>query len=189
MRKYMDKEERARLFRHRLSARMAATGMSRSALARACGVDRSTIAQVLGGADDLRLPNAHLAAQCASALGVSADWLLGLSERRCAHGRLCCPRRFRRPVPPNRKRVGFRCAYLCRTLCQRTLPAEAQQLDATFSLRQSIKQLAIPLERTDLRTIWPRQSHLGNPRAKIPRCAPRRSTTTRRNGSLRLLDA
>ncbi|PHP68450.1 transcriptional regulator [Zhengella mangrovi] len=77
----MNKEERARLFRERLASRMAATGMSRSGLARACGVDRSTIAQVLGGADDLRLPNAHLAAQCATALGISADWLLGLSER------------------------------------------------------------------------------------------------------------
>ncbi|MCC0027814.1 MAG: helix-turn-helix domain-containing protein [Zhengella sp.] len=77
----MNKEERARLFRERVSLRMAAIGMTRSALARACGVDRSTIAQALGGADDLRLPNAHLAAQCASALGVSADWLLGLSER------------------------------------------------------------------------------------------------------------
>ena len=27
------------------------------------------------------LPNAHLAAECAQALGVSADWLLGLTER------------------------------------------------------------------------------------------------------------
>ncbi len=54
--------------------------MSRSALARACGVDRSTIAQLLSE-DETRLPNAHLAAECALALGVSADWLLALSER------------------------------------------------------------------------------------------------------------
>lgn len=79
--KSVSKEERARIFRERLSARMQSAGISRSALARECSADRSTIAQLLGGADDLRLPNAHLAAQCASALGVSADWLLGLTER------------------------------------------------------------------------------------------------------------
>jgi len=76
----MHKSDRADLFRSRLAARLALTGMSRSALARAAGVDRSTIAQLLAG-DEVRLPNAHLAAECASALGVSADWLLGLSER------------------------------------------------------------------------------------------------------------
>ncbi len=76
----MRKEDRSDLFRARLNQRLAASGMSRSALARAAGVDRSTIAQLLAG-DDVRLPNAHLAAECAAALGVSADWLLGLSER------------------------------------------------------------------------------------------------------------
>jgi len=76
----MHKNERSELFRTRLAARLALTGMSRSALARAAGVDRSTIAQLLA-ADDVRLPNAHLAAECAQALGVSADWLLGLSDR------------------------------------------------------------------------------------------------------------
>ena len=76
----MHKNDRADLFRTRLAARLALTGMSRSALARVTGVDRSTIAQLLAG-DELRLPNAHLAAECAEALGVSADWLLGLSDR------------------------------------------------------------------------------------------------------------
>ena len=76
----MRKEERADLFRKRVSERMAASGLSRSGLARECGVDRSTVAQLLNG-DDPRLPNAHLAADFASALGVSADWLLGLTER------------------------------------------------------------------------------------------------------------
>jgi transcriptional regulator with XRE-family HTH domain len=76
----MKKEDRSDLFRARLSQRLAASGMSRSALARTAGVDRSTIAQLLSG-EDVRLPNAHLAAECAAALGVSADWLLGLSER------------------------------------------------------------------------------------------------------------
>ena len=76
----MHKNERAELFRTRLAARLALTGMSRSALARVAGVDRSTIAQLLAS-DEVRLPNAHLAAECAQALGVSADWLLGLSDR------------------------------------------------------------------------------------------------------------
>lgn len=76
----MKKEDRSDLFRARLNQRLAAAGMSRSALARQAGVDRSTIAQLLSG-EDVRLPNAHLAAECAAALGVSADWLLGLSER------------------------------------------------------------------------------------------------------------
>ncbi len=76
----MDKRERARIFRVRLDERMKSNGMSRSALARACGVDRSTIAQLLS-ADETRLPNSHLAAECARALGASADWLLGLADR------------------------------------------------------------------------------------------------------------
>lgn len=55
-------------------------GMSRSGLARETGVDRSTIGQILKG-DMPRMPNAQLAADCAAALGVSADWLLGLTDR------------------------------------------------------------------------------------------------------------
>lgn len=76
----MDKRERADIFRLRLSERMRRDDVSRSALARACRVDRSTIAQLLNE-DETRLPNAHLAAECADALGVSADWLLGLTGR------------------------------------------------------------------------------------------------------------
>jgi len=76
----MHKNDRSELFRARLAARLVLTGMSRSALARTAGVDRSTIAQLLAS-DEMRLPNAHLAAECAEALGVSADWLLGLSDR------------------------------------------------------------------------------------------------------------
>ncbi len=59
---------------------MAETGTSQAALARAAGVDRSTISQLLKSRGP-RLPNAQLVAECAAALGVSADWLLGLSER------------------------------------------------------------------------------------------------------------
>ncbi|WP_255561433.1 helix-turn-helix domain-containing protein [Pseudohoeflea coraliihabitans] len=71
---------RASLFRSRLAQRLNERGISRSGLARQAGVDRSTIAQLLAG-DELRMPNAHLVAECAAALGVSVDWLLGLSDR------------------------------------------------------------------------------------------------------------
>ncbi len=54
--------------------------MSQSALARHIGTDRSTISQALSD-DGARLPGAHVVAACAQALGVSADWLLGLSDR------------------------------------------------------------------------------------------------------------
>ena len=75
----MDKRDRAALFRTRLAEAMAEKGMSQSALARATGVDRSTVSQLL--TPGKRLPNAALAADCAAVLGISADWLLGLSER------------------------------------------------------------------------------------------------------------
>lgn len=76
----MDKRDRAGLFRTRLAEAMAAKGMSRAALARAVGVDRSTLSQLLSPGT-VRLPNAQLAADCAQALGTSADWLLGLTGR------------------------------------------------------------------------------------------------------------
>jgi len=53
---------------------------SRSRLARETKVDRSTIGQLLKD-DTPRLPNAQLTADVASALGVSTDWLLGLTNR------------------------------------------------------------------------------------------------------------
>lgn len=76
----MDKRDRAGLFRARLAEAMADKGMTRAALARAVGVDRSTLSQLLS-AGTTRLPNAQLAADCAQALGISADWLLGLTGR------------------------------------------------------------------------------------------------------------
>lgn len=75
----IDKRDRAVQFRIRLARAMAESGQSQSALARATGVDRSTISALLGAGT--RLPNAQLAADCAAALGVSCDWLLGLAGR------------------------------------------------------------------------------------------------------------
>ncbi|QPM90100.1 helix-turn-helix domain-containing protein [Pseudooceanicola algae] len=76
----VDKRLRAEQFRRRLRDAMALRGLSQSALARRIEVDRSTISQLLGG-DGARLPNAQVVGECAAALGVSADWLLSLSER------------------------------------------------------------------------------------------------------------
>lgn len=76
----MDKRVRAMQFRARLAQGMARADMTQSTLARAIGVDRSTVSQLLNGAG-ARLPNAQVVGECASALGVSADWLLSLSDR------------------------------------------------------------------------------------------------------------
>lgn len=76
----IDKRIRAAQFRLRMAKAMADSKVSQSALARQVGVDRSTISQLLTD-HGARLPNAHVVGACASALGVSADWLLSLSDR------------------------------------------------------------------------------------------------------------
>ena len=76
----MTKIERATRFRQRLAVAMKQTNTSQSGLARAIQADRSTLSQALTD-DGARLPSAHLIGACASALGVSSDWLLGLSDR------------------------------------------------------------------------------------------------------------
>ena len=76
----VDKRDRAEMFRTRLTQAMQAQSTTQSALARAIQVDRSTISQLLSG-NGARLPNAHVVGACAAELGVSADWLLGLSDR------------------------------------------------------------------------------------------------------------
>lgn len=80
MKENIDKRARAEQFRTRLGRAMAEHGNTQSGLARDIGVDRSTISQLLKG-DGARLPNAHVVGACAAALGVSADWLLSLSDR------------------------------------------------------------------------------------------------------------
>lgn len=76
----IDKRQRAALFSQRLKEALDLSGLNQSALARMVDVDRSTISQLLKGSG-VRLPNAQIAAGCAAALGVSVDWLLGLSDR------------------------------------------------------------------------------------------------------------
>ena len=76
----LNKLARAEQFRSRLAQAMATAGTNQSALARQIGTDRSTLSQALNG-DGARLPGAHVVGACAAALGVSSDWLLGLSDR------------------------------------------------------------------------------------------------------------
>jgi transcriptional regulator with XRE-family HTH domain len=76
----VDKRHRARILRQRVAQAMEERSLNQSALAREIGVDRSTISQLLSSPLP-RVPNAQVVAGCATALGVSADWLLGLSER------------------------------------------------------------------------------------------------------------
>ena len=80
MNEIIDKRSRATRFRQRLAAAMQAQNTTQSALARRIGVDRSTVSQLLKD-DGARLPNAQVVGECASALGVSADWLLSLTDR------------------------------------------------------------------------------------------------------------
>ena len=76
----MDKRDRSSIFTQRLGSAMEDRQYSRSKLAREAGVDRSTIGQLLK-IDTPRLPNGQLVADIALALGVSSDWLLGLTNR------------------------------------------------------------------------------------------------------------
>jgi transcriptional regulator with XRE-family HTH domain len=75
----VDKRDLAPVFRARLAEAMANHKITQAELARQTGVDRSTISALLQ--PGTRLPNAQLAADCARALGISADWLLDLSGR------------------------------------------------------------------------------------------------------------
>jgi transcriptional regulator with XRE-family HTH domain len=68
------------VFRDRLGQVVARSGLAPAAFARAAGLDRSTLSQLLAGAMP-RLPRAETLAAIARAAHVSVDWLLGLSQR------------------------------------------------------------------------------------------------------------
>ena len=78
MNEHMDRRVRAALWRERLANALGRSGLSRSELARRIGADRSTVSDMLG--EGTSLPGAHLVANCAEALGVTSDWLLGLTD-------------------------------------------------------------------------------------------------------------
>jgi transcriptional regulator with XRE-family HTH domain len=75
----IDRRETVRIFRARFLEALEKAGLSRSALARRTGIDRSTLSQLLSPEND-RLPRADTAAAIAAVLRVSLDWLLGLSH-------------------------------------------------------------------------------------------------------------
>lgn len=75
----MGKRAIVAVFRSRLVESMGIRGCNQSALARAAGVDRSTLSQLLS-ADNLRMPRADTVAALATVLQVSTDYLLGLSS-------------------------------------------------------------------------------------------------------------
>ncbi|MDF1747654.1 MAG: helix-turn-helix transcriptional regulator [Alphaproteobacteria bacterium] len=75
----LDRRETVSSFRGRLESAMTDVGINQSGLARAIGVDRSTLSQLLSRSAD-RLPRADTVAAMAVALQVSTDWLLGLAE-------------------------------------------------------------------------------------------------------------
>jgi transcriptional regulator with XRE-family HTH domain len=77
---FPDKRAVAATFRERLSAALVTSGLSRAGFARAVGVDRSSVTQMLAEGE-LRMPGGHVIAAAAQALDVSADWLLGLTDR------------------------------------------------------------------------------------------------------------
>jgi len=77
----MDKRARAALFKERLNDAVSRQGWSQGRLADAAELDRSTVSQLMN-ADEPRLPSGQALGQIASALQVSADWLLGLSNHR-----------------------------------------------------------------------------------------------------------
>ncbi len=70
----------AGIFRQRLQAVLDRSGLNQAAFARLTQVDRSTLSQLLQ-ADGPRLPRADTLVAVASACHVSADWLLGLTQR------------------------------------------------------------------------------------------------------------
>jgi transcriptional regulator with XRE-family HTH domain len=74
----MNRTQRAQVFRQRIHEVLQDKGINRSQLADRSGIDRSTISLLLSDLH-LRLPTGHVAAQIASALGVTTDWLLGLT--------------------------------------------------------------------------------------------------------------
>ncbi len=76
----LDRRDVLPRFRERLLTVMARSELSQSAFARAAGIDRSTLSQLLAAEGD-RLPRLESAVRIARLGGVSLDWLCGLTQR------------------------------------------------------------------------------------------------------------
>lgn len=81
------KSQRAFVFRERLSQAMLERQLNRTTIAERSGVDRSTVSQLLSE-HQVRLPSGHVVAELAVALGVTTDWLLGLTSNTLSPGEI-----------------------------------------------------------------------------------------------------
>jgi len=143
---------------------MRLAGINRSALARMTGVDRSTIAQLLGTGEP-RLPNAQLAAECAQALSVSTDWLLGLTDRRERPGdviatAISMPRAARSSADDqimewHREAAGFKIRHVPATLPDVLKTEDLLRWEYRRFLGKSPKQAIVAMRD---RNAWLRQS-------------------------------
>lgn len=75
---FLDKRDRARIFRERLQDAARRADLTQAALARGAAIDRSALSQ-LQKPDSAALPNSDTLARLSVALDVSCDWLLGLT--------------------------------------------------------------------------------------------------------------
>lgn len=146
-----ERQETVRTFRERLQLAMDRAEMSKSALAKAVGIDRSTMSQLLAAEND-RLPRADTVAGIASTLRVSLDWLMGLtaderSQAAILQESIVFSRATRSPVDENLARwhqesAGRKIRYVPSTLpdlakTERTLIHEYQDF-ASKSTDQAI---------------------------------------------------
>jgi transcriptional regulator with XRE-family HTH domain len=83
----MDKRDVSALFRERLKALLARSGVNQSAFAGTIGIDRSALSQILSGTTT-RLPRAETLMTIAHQYKVSLDWLLGLSQDESVTGEI-----------------------------------------------------------------------------------------------------
>jgi transcriptional regulator with XRE-family HTH domain len=82
-----DKRYHAVIFRERLAELAKRSGHNQSGLAKAVGLDRSAVSQILQG-DAPRLPRAETLIRASRHYGVSLDWLVGLSGDEAAQASL-----------------------------------------------------------------------------------------------------
>ncbi len=76
----MEKRERSEIFRKNLLIALETANLKQAQLADRAKIDRSTLGQLLNEKEP-RLPNSHTLAEIAEVLGVSSDWLIGLSQQ------------------------------------------------------------------------------------------------------------
>lgn len=75
----LDKRDTVAVFQERLGSLIERSNQSQARFAADAGLDRSTLSQLLSGAN-VRLPRAETIARIATRSNVSIDWLLGLAQ-------------------------------------------------------------------------------------------------------------